>query len=287
MLRRVIGEDVDLVLAPAENLDEVRGDPGLIEQILMNLAVNARDAMPNGGQLIVETANLSLDKEYAGAHLSVKTGPHAMLAVTDTGIGMTEEVRARIFEPFFTTKPQGEGTGLGLATVYGIVQQLEGSIWVYSEAGKGTTFKILFPRAPVGEPAAAAAHDHHPQTGIERILLVEDEAPVRKFVRTMLEKQGYTVVEAIDPEEALRMAAAPAVAFDLLLTDVIMPRLNGPDLAARIQDLRPAVPVLYMSGYTDRAVRLQDRLGGDAHFIQKPFTPAALAQKLRQLLVSS
>ena len=285
MLRRVIGEDIELILATSENLDEIRGDHGLIEQILMNLAVNARDAMPNGGQLILETANLSLDQEYAGAHLSVKTGPHAMLAVTDNGTGMTEEVRAHIFEPFFTTKPQGQGTGLGLATVYGIVQQLEGSIWVYSELGKGTTFKILFPSVPEGTRDADDARTVHPQKGVERILLVEDEGPVRKFVRTMLEKQGYTVVEAVDSEEALRIAGDRSAAFDLLLTDVIMPRLNGPDLAAQILEKRPMLPVLYMSGYTDRAIRLQDRLGGEAHFIQKPFTPASLAQKLRQLLV--
>jgi two-component system, cell cycle sensor histidine kinase and response regulator CckA len=286
MLRRVIGEDVELILSTSDDVEAVYGDPGLIEQILMNLAVNARDAMPNGGKLILETANLSLDKEYAGAHLAVKTGPHAMLAVTDTGVGMSEDVRAHIFEPFFTTKPQGQGTGLGLATVYGIVQQMEGSIWVYSELGKGTTFKILFPTAP----ADAASDDGPPEMrehaqGVERILLVEDESAVRKFVRTMLEKQGYTVVEAADTEEAMRLAADRTIGFDVLLTDVIMPRLNGPELAEQVTKLRPGLPVLYMSGYTDRAIRLQDRLGGEAHFIQKPFTPAGLGQKLRQLLV--
>jgi two-component system, cell cycle sensor histidine kinase and response regulator CckA len=285
MLRRVIGEDVELILAPVEGVDEIRCDPGLSEQVLMNLAVNARDAMPNGGKLILETANLVLDEEYAGAHLSVKTGPHSMLAVTDTGTGMTEEVRAHIFEPFFTTKPQGQGTGLGLATVYGIVQQMEGSIWVYSELGKGTTFKILFPAVPDGARSESTAHlDGSRATGVERILLVEDEQAVRKFVRTMLEKQGYTVVEAVDTDEALRLAADKSIAIDLLLTDVIMPRLNGPELAAQMTELRPDLRVLYMSGYTDRAIRLQDRLGGEAHFIQKPFTPAALGQKLRQLL---
>jgi two-component system, cell cycle sensor histidine kinase and response regulator CckA len=287
MLRRVIGEDVELILATGEGVDQIKCDPGLIEQVLMNLAVNARDAMPNGGQLILETANLVLDKEYAGAHLAVKTGPHAMLAVTDTGTGMTEEVRAHIFEPFFTTKPQGQGTGLGLATVYGIVQQMEGSIWVYSELGKGTTFKILFPAAADGERTEGAAPLDRPHAhGVERILLVEDEQAVRKFVRTMLEKQGYTVIEAMDTDEALRIAADKSVAFDLMLTDVIMPRLNGPELAAQVTQFRPDLRVLYMSGYTDRAIRLQDRLGGDAHFIQKPFTPAALGQKLRQLLIA-
>jgi two-component system cell cycle sensor histidine kinase/response regulator CckA len=241
--------------------------------------------MPNGGELVVETANLCLDKEYAGAHLAVRTGPHAMLAISDTGTGMTEEVRARIFEPFFTTKPQGQGTGLGLATVYGIVQQMEGTIWVYSELEKGTTFKILFPAAPADAVEAARIAETAADTrGIERILLVEDEVAVRRFVRSMLEKQGYTVVDAIDPEDALRLMRDRGQAFDLMLTDVIMPRINGPDLAAQVEAVRPGLPVLYMSGYTDRAIRLQDRLGGDTHFIQKPFTPGALGQKLRTLL---
>jgi two-component system cell cycle sensor histidine kinase/response regulator CckA len=285
MLRRVIGEDVELILETGDDLDEIRADPGLIEQILMNLAVNARDAMPNGGKLILETANLCLDKAYAGAHLAVKTGPHTMLAVTDTGTGMTEQVRAHLFEPFFTTKPQGQGTGLGLATVYGIVQQMEGSIWVYSEMGKGATFKILFPAAKPGERAEELApQELAASSGQGCILLVEDEAAVRKFVRSILEKQGYTVLEAADIDEALRIAADRAAEFDLLLTDVIMPRLNGPELADRITALRPGLKVLYMSGYTDRTIRLQSGLEGEAHFIQKPFTPGALAQKVRELL---
>jgi PAS domain S-box-containing protein len=285
MLRRVIGEDVELILETGDDLDEIRADPGLIEQILMNLAVNARDAMPNGGKLILETANLCLDKEYAGAHLAVNTGPHAMLAVTDTGTGMTEEVRGHIFEPFFTTKPQGQGTGLGLATVYGIVQQMGGSIWVYSEMGKGATFKILFPAAEPGDRAEEQApQEWAGARGQGRILLVEDEAGVRKFVRSILERQGYTVLEAADIDEALRTAADSAAEFDLLLTDVIMPRLNGPELADRVTALRPGLKVLYMSGYTDRTIRLQSGLEGEAHFIQKPFTPGALVQKLRELL---
>jgi CheY-like chemotaxis protein len=215
----------------------------------------------------------------------VKTGPHAMLAISDTGTGMTEEVRAHIFEPFFTTKPQGQGTGLGLATVYGIVQQMDGSIWVYSELGKGTTFKILFPVAPPDAVEAAKIQQAPADTrGVERILLVEDEAAVRKFVRTMLERQGYTVVDAVDPAEALTLLRDRSQAVDLLLTDVIMPRMNGPELAEQAHAIRPDLPVLYMSGYTDRAIRLQDRLGGEAQFIQKPFTPASLGQKLRGLL---
>ncbi len=288
MLRRVLGEDVELILEMGDGLDEIRADPGLIEQVLMNLVVNARDAMPNGGMLILETANLCLDKEYAGAHLAVKTGPHAMLAVTDTGSGMTEEVRSRIFEPFFTTKPQGKGTGLGLATVYGIVQQMEGSIWVYSEPKKGSTFKILFPTSQTGE---AADQEVVPQRlearGGEAILLVEDEVAVRRFVRKILERQGYRVIVAEDPEDAIAIADDRSVHFDLLLSDVIMPRLNGPQIAERIVAIRPGLRVLYMSGYTDRAIQLHDTLGSQDNFIQKPFTASALAQKLRELLSAS
>jgi len=286
MLRRVIGEDVELVLATDPDLYEISADPGLIEQVLMNLAVNARDAMPEGGRLILETANLALDKEYAGAHLAVKTGPHAMLAVSDTGIGMTEEVRARIFEPFFTTKPQGEGTGLGLATVYGIVKQLDGTIWVYSEPGKGTTFKILFP-ATHPEEIVSERPDQEldAQRGGETILLVEDEEGVLKLVRAMLERQGYRVLDANGSEAAMRIAEDRAARFDLLLTDVIMPKGNGPDLAVKVGALRPEAAVLYMSGYTDRAIHLQDQIGS-ANFIQKPFTPAALGAKVRELLAA-
>jgi two-component system, cell cycle sensor histidine kinase and response regulator CckA len=286
MLRRVIGEDVELVLATAPDLHEISADPGLIEQVLMNLAVNARDAMPEGGRLILETANLTLEREYAGAHLAVRTGPHAMLAVSDTGVGMTEEVRARIFEPFFTTKPQGEGTGLGLATVYGIVKQLDGTIWVYSEPGKGTTFKILFPAAAPEQTSAEPAREQsEAQRAGETILLVEDEDGVRRLVRAMLERQGYDVLEASCAGDALLVAEDRAARFDLLLTDVIMPKGNGPELAAKMCALRPNLAVLYMSGYTDRAIRMQDQIGA-ANFIQKPFTPSALSAKVRELLAA-
>jgi PAS domain S-box-containing protein len=288
MLGRVLGEDVELILEMDDALDAVRADPGLIEQIVMNLAVNARDAMPQGGKLILETANLYLDKEYAGAHLAVKTGRHAMIAVTDTGSGMSEEVRSRIFEPFFTTKPQGKGTGLGLATVYGIVQQMEGSIWVYSEPDKGTTFKILFPSAEPGERSESDAPRHAAEAGgKEGILLLEDEPAVRKFVRALLERQGYTVFEAADCDAAFKIASDAAAKFELLLTDVVMPRMNGAQIAAQIEALRPGVRVLYMSGYTDRTIHLHDRIGAQANFIQKPFTPAGLAKKLRELLTAS
>ena len=288
MLRRVIGEDVELIIAASDDLDDIQADPGLIEQIIMNLAINARDAMHEGGKLVIETAGLFLDKEYAGAHLAIKTGKHVMLAVTDTGIGMSAEVLAHIFEPFYTTKAPGEGTGLGLATVYGIVQQMEGSIWVYSEPGKGTTFKIFFPIVQAGaRPEQEISDERVVSRGQERILLVEDEAGVRKFVRTMLERQGYTVLEAADTDEALELVSHSSDEIDLLLTDVIMPRMNGPELAQRVATLRPKVKVLFMSGYTDRTVRLQDQLSDESHFIQKPFTPKLLAMRLRELFGKS
>jgi PAS domain S-box-containing protein len=288
MLRRVISEDIDLIMHCGERVDDILADPGLIGQIVMNLAINARDAMPEGGKLIVETANLFLDKDYAGAHLAIKAGPHAMLAVTDTGTGMSAEVRARIFEPFYTTKPQGKGTGLGLATVFGIVKQLEGTIWVYSEPGKGTTFKILFPAVEGGaRPEQEAPVEHISARGQETILLVEDEDGVRRFVCTILEKQGYTVIEAANTEDALSLVSRNADRVDLLLTDVIMPRMNGPELAERISRLSPGLRVLFMSGYTDRTVRLHDRFGDDANFIEKPFTAHSLAQKVREALGKS
>jgi two-component system cell cycle sensor histidine kinase/response regulator CckA len=288
MLRRVISEDIELTMAFGERIDHILADPGLIEQIVMNLAINARDAMPEGGKLTIETANLFLDKEYVGAHLAIKTGPHAMLAVTDTGTGLSAEVRAHIFEPFYTTKPQGKGTGLGLATVFGIVQQLEGTIWVYSEPGNGTVFKIFFPIVEADAKLEQAASEERVGSGgQERILLVEDEDGVRKFVHTMLEKQGYTVLEAADSEDALSLVAHSPDRIDLLLTDVIMPRMNGPELAERITRLRPGLGVLFMSGYTDRTIRLQEGFGDESNFIQKPFTPNSLAQRLRELLGKS
>ncbi len=285
MLRRLIGEDIELSLECAPDLGQVEADPGSIEQILMNLAVNARDAMPGGGKLIIETANLFLDRQYTQTHLAVNTGPYAMLAVSDTGTGMSAEVQARIFEPFFTTKEPGAGTGLGLATVYGIVQQMQGTIWVYSEPGRGSTFKILLPVAASGTGiAVAAAEDSTPGASGEVILLVEDEAGVRKFVRAMLERHGYRVLEAAGPEEALALGSPPAERIDALLTDVVMPRMNGPELAARLVAARPGLKVMFMSGYTDRVIRLHDQLAADAVYVQKPFTPQMLTSRLCRLL---
>jgi two-component system cell cycle sensor histidine kinase/response regulator CckA len=211
-----------------------------------------------------------------------------MLAVTDTGTGMSAEVRARIFEPFYTTKPQGKGTGLGLATVFGIVQRLEGTIWVYSEPGKGTTFKVLFPAAEAGAKAEQEVPEERICAGgQETVLLVEDEDGVRKFVRTMLENKGYTVLEAANTDDALSLVARCPDRIDLLLTDVIMPRMNGPELAERISRLRPGLVVLFMSGYTDRTIRLHDQFGDGANFIQKPFTTYSLTKKVRELLGKS
>jgi two-component system, cell cycle sensor histidine kinase and response regulator CckA len=285
MLRRVIGEDIELTLQCEAKLGLVLADPGSIEQVLMNLVVNARDAMPEGGRLIIETGNLFLDEEYAESHIAVKTGPYAMLAVSDTGTGMTPDVQARIFEPFFTTKQAGAGTGLGLATVYGIVQQMEGTIWVYSEPGKGSTFKILIPVVAAGDSSEPPVPDEPVRAAEgETILLVEDEAGVRRFVRSMLEKRGYRVVEAEDAVQALALASDSTCQIDLLLTDVIMPKMNGPQLAEQIHTHRPQMRTLFMSGYTDRAIRLQDRLGEGAAFIQKPFTPQLLALRIREVL---
>jgi len=257
MLHRMIGEDVELIMALGDSLSEILADPGLVEQIVMNLAVNSRDAMPDGGKLVLETSNMFLDDAYAGAHLAVKHGNHVMLAVSDTGIGMSVEVRSHIFEPFYTTKPQGHGTGLGLATVYGIVQQMEGTIWVYSEPQKGSTFKIFFPVAQGAAVAEEMAKEEQAVAGgRERILLVEDEEGVRKFIRIMLEKQGYTVLEAANADEALSIAAGAAGPIDLVLTDVIMPRMNGPEVAQQISRLRAGIKVMFMSGYTDRSISL-------------------------------
>jgi len=285
MLRRLIGEDIALVTGLGSSLGHVKADPGQIEQIIMNLAVNARDAMPEGGRLTLETANIELDVAYARKHVGARPGPHVMLALSDTGTGMDAQTQARIFEPFFTTKGPRKGTGLGLAMVYGIVKQSGGNIWVYSEPGQGTTFKIYLPR--VGEPVdaghggvllAAPAH------GMETILLVEDEDAVRDLARDILAGCGYTVLEARHGAEALGISAAHAGKIDLMLTDVVMPEMNGRELAERLAAQRPETKVLYMSGYTDHAVVHHGVLAPQTEFLQKPFTEAVLTRKLRELL---
>jgi PAS domain S-box-containing protein len=285
MLRRLIGEDVKLRTNLDPNLERVKADPGQIEQVIMNLAVNARDAMPMGGNLTLETSNVVLDEGYARNHPTVKPGPHVMLAVSDTGVGMSPQTQARIFEPFFTTKEIGIGTGLGLATVYGIVKQSGGSIWVYSEVGKGTAFKVYLPMASDSQTEVApliTAKD--PATGTETILVVEDEEGVRSLVRVALASGGYHVLEAKDAETAMALCADHSGPIHLLLTDVVMPQMSGPALAKRLIAIRHDIKVLYMSGYTDDAVVHHGVLSHDTPFIQKPFSPVALRKKVHEVL---
>ena len=283
MLRRIIGEDIELVTSLGESLGRVKADPGQIEQVVMNLAVNAKDAMAKGGKLIIETANAELDEAYARAHVAVTPGRYVMIAVSDTGTGMTPEVRDRVFEPFFTTK--GKGTGLGLSTVYGIVKQSNGNIWVYSEPGKGTTFKIFLPR--VDEPAdklRAQAVKEEFSLGSETILVVEDDKEVRNLAVRILKRQGYTVLDGSYGDEALNVCRNHQGPIHLLLTDVVMPGMSGHELAKRLESFHPEMKVLYMSGYTDDAIVMHGVLVQGVNYIQKPFTVDALARKVRKVL---
>jgi len=284
ILRRVIGEDIELEITLAPDLGAVRADVGQLEQVLMNLTVNARDAMATGGRLTVETANAEHDPEYARDHEAAAVRRFAMLAVTDTGCGMDEATKARIFEPFFTTKEPGKGTGLGLATVYGIVQQAGGFIWVYSEPGQGTSFKIYLPEVDATAERATAAAPTPAPGGTETVLLAEDAGAVRAVAKQVLERQGYTVLEAPDGEAALRLAQRHRGVIHLLLTDVVMPRVGGRELAEQLARIRPDVKVLYVSGYTDDSVVRHGILESGTAYLQKPFSPESLARKVRDVL---
>ncbi len=285
MLRRVIGEDVELTTALDPDLWRTLADPGQIEQAIVNLAVNARDAMPRGGRLTLETGNVTLDEKFASTYVTVHPGPHVMLAVSDTGVGMDASLQARLFEPFFTTKERGKGTGLGLSTTYGIVKQSGGSIWVYSEPGHGTTFKIYLPRCDEPLDAREAPPPlATPRPGSETVLLVEDEPEVRRLVEKLLRMRGYSVLSAGSPAEAIAAARESSAEIAILVTDVIMPGMNGRELARVLAGERPAMRVLYMSGYTDAAIAHQGILPPGTAFLSKPFTPDALARKVREVL---
>lgn len=284
MLRRVIGEDVQLQTDLTPDLDRVKADPGQLEQVLMNLAVNARDAMPGGGRLIVQTANVNLDETYTRKHVSSRVGRHVLLSVTDTGIGIDSETQTRLFEPFFTTKERGKGTGLGLSTSYGIVKQNGGDIWVTSKLGEGTTFKIYLPAVFEKADEPEEVHPEPPAGGSERVLLVEDEEAVRHVVASMLERHGYHVSSWSDANQALHQLVSEGDNIDLLITDSVMPQMTGRDLAEMARRIRPDLRVLYISGYTDSGIVHDGVLDSDAAFLQKPFTPEALATKVREVL---
>ena len=287
LLQRLIGEHIELRTITAEDLGQVKADAAQIEQVMMNLVVNARDAMPDGGQLTVETANAELDDSYSADHPGVNPGPYVMLAVSDTGNGMTQETLARIFEPFFTTKEMGRGTGLGLSMVYGIVKQSGGHIWTYSELGHGTTFKIYLPRTE--EPADNNVSRRSGATSIsgnEQILLVEDDEKLRELARSILTTCGYTVIASTDTAHARLICEQRASSIQLLLTDVVMPGISGRALAQLLVAKNPKVKILYMSGYTENAIVHHGVLDSGTYFIQKPFTPSMLAGKVREVLES-
>jgi two-component system, cell cycle sensor histidine kinase and response regulator CckA len=288
MLRRVIGEDIELVTALSPDAGKINADSGQIEQAIMNLVVNSRDAMPKGGRITIETANATLDKEFVRTHLTTRPGDYVMLSVIDAGHGMDEDTRAHIFEPFFTTKEQGKGTGLGLAQVYGIVKQGDGEITVTSAPGQGTRIQIYLPRVfGVVSADAAEQKDEGRDRGTETVLLVEDEDEVRRLVQEVLEQHGYKVLSAAQPQEAMEICQKHRGRIELLLTDMVMPRMSGRELAERAARIRPDLKVVLMSGYTDDAALGPSFLDPDLAFLKKPFTPAALTRKIREVLEKS
>jgi signal transduction histidine kinase len=287
MIQRLIGEDIEIAIFLSPNLSLVRADKGQLEQVLMNLAINARDAMPAGGKLTLETVNVYLDENYSQARPTSEPGHYVMMAISDTGFGMDDDTRQHIFEPFFTTKEMGKGTGLGLSTVFGIVKQHQGNIYVYSEPGQGTTFRIYLPQAGAGVVTAVDEPPIPTSThGTETILVVEDEDMVREVVQETLEAHGYKVFQANNPLDGLQLALDHAGAIDLLVTDVIMPDMNGRQLYQEITRTSPHLKVLYISGYTDNVIVHHGILEEGIHFLQKPFNVRDLTQKVRQALLS-
>jgi nitrogen-specific signal transduction histidine kinase/ActR/RegA family two-component response regulator len=285
MARRLISENVEMVARPAPKLGSIQADPGQIEQVLLNLLINARDAMPRGGMLTLETANVELDQAYADEHAGVHPGPHVMLAVSDTGVGMDAETQSHIFEPFFTTKEKGKGSGMGLATVYGVVQQSGGHVSVYSEPGRGSTFKVYLPRTgELAEPLPTSPAQQPAMRGKETILVAEDDRQVLDLAVAILKACGYHVLELENGNDAERMCQQHDGQIDLLLTDVVMREVSGPDLARRVQKVRPDIKVLFMSGYTDSVIVHQGVLDPEIAFLPKPFTPSTLAGRVRQVL---
>jgi CheY-like chemotaxis protein len=288
LLPRLIGEDIELVLRTTADLGAIRADASQMEQVIMNLAVNARDAMPGGGRLLIETSNEELDNAYSAVHPAIQKGSYVLLAVSDNGTGMDAETQAHIFEPFFTTKEQGKGTGLGLATVYGVVKQSGGFIWVYSELGKGTCFKIYLPRVdqPVEKSGSTQAYSEAPR-GTGTILLTEDEQDVREVAREFLESGGYTVIEARNGAEAMKLVEQHAGDIDLLITDMVMPGITGQELGAFLRQKRAGLPVLYMSGYSEHAAA--ESLVGDASIclLTKPFSRWAFLRAVHDILKKS
>ncbi|MFZ0911160.1 MAG: PAS domain S-box protein [Candidatus Acidiferrales bacterium] len=287
LLRRLIGEDIELLVVLNSALGRIKADAGQLEQIIMNLAVNARDAMPPGGKLTIETSNVEIDSEFTGLHPATRPGPHVMLSVTDTGCGMNAETKAHIFEPFFTTKEFGRGTGLGLSTVYGIVKQSGGSVWVYSEVGVGTTFKIYFPCVSSGiEIATASMEPEKASCGSQTILIVEDEAALLQVTHRSLETVGYAILPARSPAEAIQISESHPGPIHLMVTDVVMPGMSGAQLAIHLAALRPEMKVLYVSGYTDDTIVRHGVLEPGLAFLQKPFSPKTLARKVGEVLAT-